>query len=430
MGWWVATARAPCWQAQRMHRWQTTPFVSDDDFDAHFRINEIAWEGGSLTATERGDLRTFYGDAPFVGVRADGELVGSCTWFPLQLTVPGPRSIAATGLSQVAMLPTHRRRGILRSLISAHLAAARQGGRAISVLSASQGAIYGKVGYGVGALQAKWTVPARTATVPRSYAGRLVFPNDDEARTLLPQAHERARRQRSGELSRSKEFWDALFDDRPNGYMRSPLARRHVVAQGADGGIDGYAGYYHDVRWTTSSPTGTVDVQELVAADGDAEAAILRFLLDTDLTDEVHLRARPLDDALRWHLADPRALRCTDLSDGMWLRLVDVATALPQRRYAGAGSLRIAVRDALVPQNDATFLLEVDDDGTATCSRVSDQPHLTLDVGALASVFLGTFDMSTAARSGRAEELSDGALQAADAVFAVEAPPWCTTFVQ
>ena len=50
--------------------------------------------------------------------------------------------------------------------------------------------------------------------------------------------------------------------------------------------------------------------------------------------------ALPFDDELQWHVADPRFLHTTDVSDMLWLRILDVATFLAgadlrDRRRAG-----------------------------------------------------------------------------------------------
>jgi predicted acetyltransferase len=51
----------------------------------------------------------------------DGDTVGAAGSFPFELTVPGGR-VSAAGVTIVAVLPTHRRRGILRRLMRARLA--------------------------------------------------------------------------------------------------------------------------------------------------------------------------------------------------------------------------------------------------------------------------------------------------------------------
>jgi hypothetical protein len=78
----------------------------------------------------------------------DGEsLVGTLGAFSLDMTVPGG-TMACGGTTVVSVLPTHRRRGILRMMIDSHLAEVRDKEEPIAGLWASDSAIYGRFGYG------------------------------------------------------------------------------------------------------------------------------------------------------------------------------------------------------------------------------------------------------------------------------------------
>src|SRR5262245_62081933 len=53
-----------------------------------------------------------------IGAR-DGEAwVGSAAAYSFRLTVPGGRDVGAAGLTDVAVAPSHRRRGILRRMMT------------------------------------------------------------------------------------------------------------------------------------------------------------------------------------------------------------------------------------------------------------------------------------------------------------------------
>src|SRR5690348_4843368 len=81
----------------------------------------------------------------------DGALVGSAGAFAFELSVPGG-SLPTAGVTLVAVLPTHRRRGILSRLVRAQVETAREKGDVLAALWASEGAIYGRYGYGVASL--------------------------------------------------------------------------------------------------------------------------------------------------------------------------------------------------------------------------------------------------------------------------------------
>ena len=51
--------------------------------------------------------------------------------------------------------------------------------------------------------------------------------------------------------------------------------------------------------------------------------------------------------------------------------------------------------------------------------------EISLDITGLGSVYLGGFSFADLVRGSRAEELSEGAVERADALFRTDAEPWC-----
>tara|TARA_B000000460_G_C21389270_1_gene337434 strand:+ start:241 stop:627 length:387 start_codon:yes stop_codon:yes gene_type:complete len=121
-------------------------------------------------------------------------------------------------------------------------------------------------------------------------------------------------------------------------------------------------------------------------------------------------------------LADPRRLQ-RNIRDGLWLRIIDVHSALKQRYYSKNDALVLEIKDELCPWNQASFRLEGSTEG-ATCYLSSESPDLTLPISALASTFLGAVTFSTLAQAGLIQEGKSGALKRADAMFEVEQQPW------
>ena len=76
-----------------------------------------------------------------------GRLVGAAGVYSFDLTIPGGE-VAAAGVSNVTVLPSHRRRGLMRRMITDLLTDARQRGEALAVLWASEAPLYGRFGYG------------------------------------------------------------------------------------------------------------------------------------------------------------------------------------------------------------------------------------------------------------------------------------------
>src|SRR3954470_4083333 len=67
-----------------------------------------------------------------------GRVVATYRSFATALTVPGPREVAACAVTNVTVLPTQRRRGLLSALMRDDLAAARERGEPVAILIASE----------------------------------------------------------------------------------------------------------------------------------------------------------------------------------------------------------------------------------------------------------------------------------------------------
>ena len=111
------------------------------------------------------------------------------------------------------------------------------------------------------------------------------------------------------------------------------------------------------------------------------------------------------------------------VSDGLWLRILDVERALEARSYAAEGTLVLELSDEFVPDNAGTWTLEAGPSG-ASVSRGGDA-ELRLDIRDLASAYLGGFTFGRLAAAGLVEELTPGAIDRADSLFRTPRAPWC-----
>ena len=75
------------------------------------------------------------------------ELVGTCGAFSFDLTVAGG-TLPMGGTTIITVQPTHRRRGVLRAMMTAHLDEIRERGEPLAGLWASETSIYGRFGFG------------------------------------------------------------------------------------------------------------------------------------------------------------------------------------------------------------------------------------------------------------------------------------------
>ena len=88
------------------------------------------------------------------------QIVATFHSFPTQLTVPGG-TVAADAVTVVTVAPTHRRQGVLTSLMAIDHAAAAARGDAASILISAEWPIYGRFGYGPAADDADYTIDTR-----------------------------------------------------------------------------------------------------------------------------------------------------------------------------------------------------------------------------------------------------------------------------
>lgn len=359
----------------------------------------------------------------------DGDrIVGTGGADSLELSLPGGTVIPAGGLTAIAVLPTHRRRGILRAMIERHFQDCEARGEAVSVLIASESVIYGRFGYGPATYATDLEIDARHGAFlqPPPGGGRVRLLDQAEAAKLLPDLHERHRRARPGEVSRKPAWW-VLYERDPEYHREGFTCHFDAVYEPEPGRVDGWVSYRLQHRWTSASlPAHVAKVSSLYAFTAEAEAVLFRYCLDLDLVETVRFEARPVDEPLRWLLADPRRLRVTATSDFLWVRLLDLPAALAARRYGSRDALVIEVSDPLRPRNQGRFRLEGAPDG-ATCQPTGAPADLALGIAELGAAYLGGTRFTTLARARRVAELTPGALLRADAMFTSNPVPWCTT---
>ena len=354
------------------------------------------------------------------------ELVGTGGDIPFELTVPGGVTVPTAGVTMVTVKATHRRRGILTAMMRHQMTGWHErGDAAVATLFASEPAIYGRFGYGLG-------THALALTIPRGGEGLSAVPGSDgfQMRMLDPRkAYDRCqavfdavRLGRPGMVSRIGKGWGdvATLDNEFTRDDAGPL--RCVVAEDAAGRVAGYARYQVEADFDNPArPDGKVQVREVHGRDLASYIAVWRFLTDIDLTLEIHAEV-PTDDPLMFLLADPRQ-SVPRVEDVLYVRLVDVDRALAGRRYAAPVDVVFELADPFCPWNTGRWRLSGGADG-AVCTRTTDPADLVLGPRELGTAYLGGLSLSALGRAGRVEELRPGALAAASRAFVSEVAPF------
>ncbi len=395
--------------------------VSADEVPAYLRTNAAGF--GVAFERTRHNMAAWELERTIAAFDGHGIVAGSRN-YSLELTLPGGTVIPAAGVSDVAVLPTHRRRGLLRAMMDRLLDDADAHGEAVAMLTASEGGIYGRFGFGVSIRTS--TVEVDTAAIEfldDRPTGTLRMLELDEARAVEPEVFERARRVQPGAVSRFEPWW---IDEQ---FHADFGVRFDVAYESEDGTVDGYVTYGLRSQGTMHGPAYRLIFRDLAAVTPLAAQALWRYACEVDLVRTVVALNAPLDFAAGWTLRSPRAARQTDVRDFLWTRLLDVPAALAARTYASPGALVLEVHDGLRPggRADGRFALDAGPEG-ASVHPVTSEPDLVLDVATLSAAWLGGVRFSTLARAGRVEELAAGATVRADAMFVSSPEPAALTW--
>ena len=385
--------------------------VTADEFVQWVRAEARAY--GNRLNDDPEVLRPHFDLDRSIAVFDQKDIVGGAHSHRIEMSIPGASTMIA-GVANIAVQPTHRRRGVMTRMMHHQIRDIHERGEPLAALFASESVIYGRFGYGIGSLHERWTIDRQHNGYARPYEsnGRIVFVDPVDITKELPEVFRRSTSGRPGVFQRAFHEWER-DSQAPEHKQGGPGGLFYAAYEDA-GRVDGYAKYR--TRGTT------LIVNELMAATKEANTALWRFCFDTDLVSCTEALKRPVDDPLPWMLADPRRLQRLT-RDGLWVRLVDVAASLKLRRYMQDDRLVLEVRDELCPWNQGRFELEGSSQG-AECRASSSSPDLAIAVSDLASAYLGTVSFSTLAQAGLVDEGTPGALLRADRMFAVRYQPW------
>jgi predicted acetyltransferase len=357
----------------------------------------------------------------------DGRMCGTYRSWATELTVPGGQRLPAAAVSAVTVLPTHRRRGILRAMVEAEHGAIRQRAEVFGLLYAAEYPIYGRFGYGPGVREATLTLDTRKTGFHADASGRVDLAKADaETAAAIKGVFEGWRVRQAGEIRRRDYRWeyDLALRESVWGPPWKGFVARHRDPAGA---VDGYARFHADDKWEQRQPGLTVTVDELHALNDAAYVSLWRFLAEMDWAATVKAERRIPSERLTWLLTNARALVMSDIGDGMWVRLFDVARALEARTYEREGSIVLEVVDSEAPGGRTRIKLDAGPSG-ATCVGTEGSADLTLDIAALGAAYLGGPSLRDAALASRVKEHRAGALADADALLRTLDEPWCSTF--
>jgi predicted acetyltransferase len=345
-----------------------------------------------------------------------GEIVGITGSYPFHVTLPGGAAVPAAGVTWVSVAVTHRRRGILRALMDEQHRGFVADGLPVSLLTASEGGIYGRFGYGFATEHRGVEITRRRAALRRDVPdpGGVRQVGTAEIRRIGPEIHRRWAAQTPGALSRNDLWWDKLLADHE--WHRGGATKLFHLAH-----PDGYASYRID------RANQTCRLVDMATATDEAYIALWRTLLALDLVETVSSWSMAIAEPLQFLLADPRQLRTFSQYDGMWARVLDVPAALSARHYGTELDVVLDVRDPFLDQG-GRFRLRGGPDGAECVPADGGAPPagintVGIEMAALGSLLFGGAHAGSLARAGLLEADDQRVLQRVATAFRGERTP-------
>lgn len=344
--------------------------------------------------------------------------------FTKDMNVGGPTLLPVHLISEITVRPTHRRRGILREMMTRDLAQAKESGMALAALTATEATIYGRFGFGpttfINRIQVKTDIRFKLRVQP---TGSIHMTSRDQLVEFAPVVFQRCHEQNVGSVGRTRNYAYLAAGHWSFAEETSNDTVRNIVHRDEDGRIDGYASYMVTDDITRAR---TLTIRDLCSATSNAYLALISHLASIDLVEKIEWGRAPVNDPLEWALVDRRCYRVTERSDLIWCRILDPETVLEARSYPCADAdLVLRVTDDM-RFAEGTYALTVRD-GVGDVAVTEADPDITLAADDLASLFLGGVDARTLAAAERLSG-SESGIDRAQQLFTSLGLPYANTY--
>lgn len=327
-------------------------------------------------------------------------------------------------ITEVTVRPTHRRRGILRTMMTNDLTEARNSGQFLAALTVTEAGIYGRFGFGPATFVHSIEVDATSRFELRTRpAGSTQLVPQEEAAAVATGIFAQFHQTRFGSVDRGHHYATystGLYDAE---VQRREQGARNLLHYDENGVPDGWAAYkiVNVEGWQNH-----LIVRDLVAANANAYLGLWEVLGSMDLVTKVKWNSAPLDDPLRWALADQRGYRVTASMDRTWVRVLDTPKALLRRGYAKFDTSLVLQVDDPMGFASGRFALTLTD-GEPAVETTDAEPDVVLGPEELASLYLGGVTPQGLTKAGRIQ--ADLATQAKlELIFMGLEDPYCNTY--
>lgn len=392
----IRTAETP--NDDRMRGWWETVRLGFHDTRGTDETFEL-WR--RWTVADEGVLRAAYAPGRGHGLPADWP-VGTLYAAPGSINA-GKDPVKATLITDVTVRPTHRRRGILRTMMTAQLTEAREAGVPLAALTASDARIYGRFGFGMSTVQNILEVDTRGFELRHQPAGTVEFADPWQLGEVYDDLNARFHQWMPGSVGRlgfhrPLDTGEVTDEGKPNQH------RRAALHYDTDGTIDGMVLFNIDEGGKFSERTATI--VDIIFTTWEAYLALWSFLGSMELVLSVSWRRGPVADPLPWAMTDSRGYTVKGRKDFVWTRVLDPIAAFTERGFDRTGQTVIEVADPM-GFAEGRFRIDATADG-AEVTPTSEEPDATLDPEALGSLYLGGVQTRELAAAGRVRGSDDG----------------------
>jgi predicted acetyltransferase len=352
----------------------------------------------------------------------EGRMAGTLGMFPFTVRLNGA-PVHMGGVTAVGTLPAFRRQGLLRKMMTSAFEVMRERRQAYAILWASMGAIYQRFGYGLASTQVRYDFDPRYAGFndSRPVEGTVEMLAKDEAFDIIKPLYIEYATPRNLHIHRAVPLWQMST-------LRPPKKDQPLyigVYRNVDGQPRGYVVYStNEEPQREPGPGQKLAINDFIALDMEAYRGLWEYIRRHDLVGRVEMHGVPEDDPAPNLLLEPRMLN-RRTSDEIWMRVIDVEQAIPQRPYGSRGELTFAVEgDDICPWNAGTYLMETDGQST-TVSRTERPAQLRMSPNTLAALLAGHRSATFHQRAGTLSASDPASVKLADALFRTEYAPHC-----
>ena len=353
----------------------------------------------------------------------DGEMATSYAAWPFHMKFNGMDSPVA-GVSFVGTLPVFRHMGCLRKVHEKHFELLHEKGeRPVSILFASQAAIYQRYGYAIVSTHNSYEIaPGDIRFKSQRHlnkAGRFKQVRENEVE-LLDNIYSQFIAPRTGYLIRDKFKWET-------GVLSPPIVPGTVhdkIVYEEDGVPLGYVVY----TVVPHLQGHRISIRDMAWLSISAYYGLWNYFTKMRLAHSIQWMQAPVDDPMPHILMEPGKLNIKS-GNGFLARIVDIEKTIPHRGYSESGELTFEITgDDMGPWNNGTWHMEISN-GKGTVKKTDKAPEVSMSIDNFTMILFGQISATKAMKMGMLDVIKEDALTMYDRLLRTEYMPICCDII-